>query len=63
MHLMDLKEKGQDDYVPIQVVQEFSRKFIRGFGKMMEDIGFAENWVKCELNKRIIQNQKQAQLF
>jgi hypothetical protein len=49
---MDLNDKSQDDYVPIQVVQEFARNFIRGFGKLMIDIGYAESWRKCELNKQ-----------
>jgi hypothetical protein len=45
--IMDLNDNRQDDYVPIDVVQEFTRNFIRGFGRLMKDIGYAKNWKRC----------------
>ncbi len=38
--LMNLEVEAQDDYVPLDVVQQFARDFIRGFSKLMLEVGF-----------------------
>eukprot|EP00826_Nyctotherus_ovalis_P046503 TRINITY_DN5262_c0_g2_i17.p1 TRINITY_DN5262_c0_g2~~TRINITY_DN5262_c0_g2_i17.p1 ORF type:complete len:222 (+),score=52.42 TRINITY_DN5262_c0_g2_i17:128-793(+) len=38
--LMTLEAEAQDDYVALDIIQQFSRDFIRGFSKLMLEVGF-----------------------
>ena len=38
--LMILEAEAQDDYVALDIVQQFARDFIRGFSKLMLEVGF-----------------------
>mmetsp|Transcript_11170 Transcript_11170/g.18770 ORF Transcript_11170/g.18770 Transcript_11170/m.18770 type:complete len:214 (-) Transcript_11170:156-797(-) len=51
MQIMDLNDKRQDDFVPIDVLEDFIRSYIKGFNKLMRDTGFAAKWRQSELNK------------
>ena len=57
MCIMDLNDKDQDDYVPIQVIQEFIRNFLHGFHKLMKDIGYIESWRQANQHKKNIQQE------
>ncbi len=35
-------ENQNIDYVPLLVIQQFARDFIRGFSRLMEEIGFGK---------------------
>eukprot|EP01016_Furgasonia_blochmanni_P007324 TRINITY_DN12939_c0_g1_i2.p1 TRINITY_DN12939_c0_g1~~TRINITY_DN12939_c0_g1_i2.p1 ORF type:complete len:141 (+),score=27.26 TRINITY_DN12939_c0_g1_i2:12-434(+) len=37
---LGLMAEDLDDYVPLIVCQEFTREFLRGFSKLMKEIGF-----------------------
>ena len=49
MGSVDLTDKELDDYVSIQVVQEFAKSFIRSLEKMMKAIGYEETWINCQI--------------
>jgi len=38
--LMNIEVEAQDDYVPLDIMQQFVRDFIRGFSKLMLEVGF-----------------------
>lgn len=40
MDFMNIDNEKQDNYVPLPVVQEFTKNFVIGFSKLMEEIGF-----------------------
>ena len=39
---MNIENEGQDDYVPMLVLQQFARNFIQAFHKLMNEMGFAD---------------------
>lgn len=43
--LMGIENEEMDDYVPLTICQQFARDFIKGFSRLMRQIGF-ENTVK-----------------
>ena len=48
--MMDLNVKKQDDFLPINVIQDFVRSYISGFDQMFRDTGMATTWRAKELN-------------
>jgi len=41
--LMSIEQEDMDDYVPITICQKFARYFIKGFVKLMNQLGFGPN--------------------
>lgn len=41
--LMSITQQEMDDYVPLNICQKFARYFIKGFVKLMNQLGFASS--------------------
>ena len=43
MGMMNVHDEEQDDYVALPVLREFAQNFIKGFSRLMTEIGFEMN--------------------
>ena len=56
---MTVEDESQDDFVPLPVIQGFATDFIKGFSRLMREIGFKQSSTSSTLQ---IQQQATGQL-